>query len=141
MFETGLFDPLWSEFDRGRVGRCCAPCLTSFKDFFTPGQIRKEWETLDRAEGTVIDLEQEALRESPTSALAQAVPSYNRTLSNFYRGAYTHHIHNQWSKLPVPGSWAWVADTTYNQFLSKRRVNPYGEEWTGSAMTFMRRTR
>ncbi|ORY79869.1 hypothetical protein BCR37DRAFT_381302 [Protomyces lactucae-debilis] len=141
MFETGLFDPLWSEFDRGRVGRCCAPCLTSFTEFFQPGRIRNEWNTLDQEYNKMAAADRHAMLGSASSALIPAEPSYNRTLSNFYRGAYTHHIHNQWSKLPVPGSWAWVADTTYNQFLSKQRVNPYGEMWTGPALEFMRRTR
>lgn len=115
MFETALFDPLWSEFDKDRLGLCCTPCLTNFGQFFEPDPIDSEWSTLPRTDSS--------------SSSANNDTGSNRTLSNFYKGAYTHHVHNQWKKHIIPRSWVWVADESYNQFFLGSRTNPYGEYW------------
>lgn len=113
MFETALFDPLWSEFDQDRTGACCTPCLTNFGQFFEPGPINLEWSTFHQND----------------TAPVEPLNASNRTLSHFYRGAYTYHIHNQWTETILPGSWVWVADETYKKFFRGSRSNPYGEQW------------
>jgi len=59
-------------------------------------------------------------------------PPTNRTMQNFYRGAYTYHIHNQWSAHPEPNSWLSVIMDAHNGFFAGSRTNVYGEGWTGS---------
>lgn len=133
-FETGLFDPLWSEFDNERIGLCCTPCLKKFEEFFMPFPLRGEWDTLDIERDRIIVGDLDRVGGNllwPTTTLA-----VNRTLASFYRGSYTHHMHNQWSTKIRPGSWAWVADQTYHQFLRGDRPNPYGEQWTLAPMDF-----
>jgi hypothetical protein len=58
-------------------------------------------------------------------------PPNNRTLENFFRGAWTYHIHNQWLKEPEPNSWLHVLQSAHDGFFDGSRVNPYGEKWTG----------
>ncbi|EWC46738.1 hypothetical protein DRE_03983 [Drechslerella stenobrocha 248] len=62
-------------------------------------------------------------------------PPTNRTLENFFRGAYAYHIHNQWAKHPEPNSWLDVVCKTHDGFLSGSRVNMYGERWAGPRIT------
>ncbi|CCG81768.1 protein of unknown function [Taphrina deformans PYCC 5710] len=118
MFETGVFDPLWSFFDHDAIGFCTVPCFGDFAQFYNKRPIPGEWSTL-----------------RPEDKLPGTSPG-NRTLSNFFRGAYAHHIHNQWSKHVVPGSWVWVADQTYNQFFRGQRTNLYGEDWSRAPIDF-----
>ena len=125
-FETGLFDPLWSEFDRDRTGKCCTPCLTRYQAFFDPHPIPNEWSTIESRD----------LIPTRSSGNIHSPAGFNRTLATYYRGAYTHHIHNQWRTKIRPYSWAWVADQTYNQFLRGDRVNPYGEKWIRNTLDF-----
>ncbi|KAF3902506.1 hypothetical protein ABW21_db0204239 [Orbilia brochopaga] len=58
-------------------------------------------------------------------------PPTNRTLENFFRGAYAYHIHNQWAKHPEPSSWLDMIRKTHDGFLFGNRVNMYGERWAG----------
>ncbi|KAH7381466.1 hypothetical protein DE146DRAFT_681945 [Phaeosphaeria sp. MPI-PUGE-AT-0046c] len=58
-------------------------------------------------------------------------PPNNRTLSNFFRGSWTYHIHNQWLKHPEPSSWISALEHAQDGFFAGSRVNVYGEEWTG----------
>lgn len=77
-------------------------------------------------------------------------PPTNRTLENFYHGAYTYHIHNQWSSHPgesasacsstyslthfsEPNSWLNVMQAAHDGFFdgSGGRTNAYGEIWKG----------
>lgn len=118
MFETGLFDPLWTEFDHDRTGDCCVPCLPTYKHFFDAQQNSHEWSTFQGERVHFDGLE---------------VPT-NRTLASFYRGAYTYHIHNSWSRPCEPGSWCWVAKKSYEGFLSGTRHNPYGEWWKDTGL-------
>jgi hypothetical protein len=66
MFETALFDPVWTEFDGARKGRCTVPCFKNFEDFF-----------LSNVGG-----EQDASQPS--------VP----VVARFFDGAFAYHIHN-----------------------------------------------
>lgn len=121
MFETGVFDPLWSFFDHDNIGRCTVPCLGNFAQFYYRRSIPGEWSELEP---------RDALFNAQGGGSIDGTAT-NRTLSNFYRGAYIYHIHNQWHKQVVPGSWAWTADQSYNQFFRGERTNPYGERWPG----------
>jgi len=58
-------------------------------------------------------------------------PPNNRTLENFFRGAWTYHIHNQWLKHPQPNSWFDVIQRAQDGFFRGERTNPYGERWEG----------
>jgi len=73
--ETAFFDPIMGEIDGLTVGKCTVPCLTAFEDIFKARPARREWESFD----------------------GEKVPGRgnNRTLENFYRGAYAYHMHNK----------------------------------------------
>ncbi|KAH7397280.1 hypothetical protein BKA66DRAFT_566401 [Pyrenochaeta sp. MPI-SDFR-AT-0127] len=47
MFETAAFDPIWTEFNWDREGRCTVPCLRDYGAVFKgkTGAIRDEWES------------------------------------------------------------------------------------------------
>ncbi|KAL7271564.1 hypothetical protein RUND412_005660 [Rhizina undulata] len=196
MFETGLFDPIWGEFNWGRMGRCTVPCFKDYGVAFmgTRDAIYNEWESYD---GKLLPLKelpqpelkartlpaQEAKRtissrivsrgqipqnnhfpepsSSPDEAEPEAgtlveafaaskgkdkdttyggkayniledrYPPNNRTLENFFRGAWSYHVHNQWLKHPQPSSWFDVMQKAHDGFFRGERVNPYGERWSG----------
>lgn len=137
MFETGLFDPIWGEFNWGREGKCAIPCLRDYSAVFI-GEGKKvkasgEWESWDGKQLEIVyqsgdrtaakfgkrkytqrpQMRTQAphIPASETSSSAfkteeetydittDPYPPNNRTLSNFFRGAYSYHIHNQvsWS--------------------------------------------
>ena len=163
MLETGAFDPIWTEFNWDREGRCTVPCLRDYGAAFKgkKGALKDEWESYDGPQLEKVDLDhvqskELRIRDSsaespqptassstsrgrdddsnvPASAAAptpkaehaesfQATvdeeaelrakgvvknyvlaedkfPPNNRTLENFFRGAWTYHIHNQVRKL------------------------------------------
>lgn len=180
MFETGLFDPIWGEFNWGREGRCAIPCFRDYGVAFLGGRnaVRDEWESYDGEPLELVKVGEPAreLRrrrgnngepvsaQNETEAEATPVPAVavkagpgkpgadgkyggapyslkddkyppnNRTLENFFRGAWSYHIHNQWSKHPQPNSWFDVIQKAHDGFLSGERTNPYGEKWTGPAL-------
>jgi hypothetical protein len=142
MLETAAFDPIWTEFNWDREGRCTVPCLRDYGAAFKgrEGALKDEWESYDGPQLKAIDLSEaqpselrkrgrEDNEHAPASAAAptsksehvdsfQATldeevelrqagvvadyvlsedkfPPNNRTLENFFRGAWTYHIHNQ----------------------------------------------
>jgi hypothetical protein len=136
MLETAAFDPIWTEFNWDREGRCTIPCLRDYSAVFKgkTGAIRDEWESYDGPQLPSIDLEEpprkslKTRHENDDSTLAakkgahadsfratldeeaelrkagiianytlaeDKFPPSNRTLENFFRGAWTYHIHNQ----------------------------------------------
>ncbi|TKA49285.1 hypothetical protein B0A49_13141 [Cryomyces minteri] len=208
MLETAAFDPIWTEFNRDREGRCTVPCLRDYGAAFKgkPGAIKDEWEsydgpqlqpgglvpgveaepTLDEAklngftgntqnrmiawnrsrreiralrrrgvvphggshEEVIVETMAEPLDSFTTTSEEEAklreagavadyvlkedeYPPNNRTLENFFRGAWTYHVHNQWLKHPEPSSWFDVLERAHGGFFACRRVNPYGEKWGG----------
>ncbi|KAF2148783.1 hypothetical protein K461DRAFT_232317 [Myriangium duriaei CBS 260.36] len=187
MLETAAFDPIWTEFNWDREGRCTVPCLRDYGAVFKgkPGSIKDEWESYDDEPLPLIDLRKtpsflDRLREKlshplssrsiqthggsqdsldistmdePLSSFAAtpaelealsktgAVKDYiveedkyppsNRTLQNFFRGAWTYHIHNQWLKHPEPSSWFAIMQSAHDGFFAGSRTNPYGEKWSG----------
>lgn len=195
MLETGAFDPIWTEFNWDREGRCTVPCLRDYGAAFKgkTGALKDEWESYDGPQLEKVNLEhvqskELRIRDSkadspqptapssttqgreddsnvPVSAAAptpkaehaesfQATvdeeaelrakgvvkdyvlaedkfPPNNRTLENFFRGAWTYHIHNQWLKHPEPSSWISILEHAQDGFFAGSRKNPYGEKWTG----------
>lgn len=163
MLETAAFDPIWTEFNWDREGRCTVPCLRDYNAVFKgkTGALKDEWESYDGPElphynyttstftgesekGGVLSslihaahsdesVTLEARNVEPlyqdsdritVSQMAEPLESFttsdeeiaalvksgvvkeyimeedkyaptNRTLENFFRGAYTYHIHNQ----------------------------------------------
>ncbi|KAF1981548.1 hypothetical protein K402DRAFT_342246 [Aulographum hederae CBS 113979] len=222
MLETAAFDPIWTEFNWDREGRCTVPCLRDYSAAFKgkAASAKDEWESYDGPQleqidaeqlGTVTETRSEDLKprsldtgirnaggriyrrttsdpegkrsdgaevatppgghepsssssshgasgsEAPdpdsfstTSAeeaelrsqgvIAEYIieedkyPPNNRTLENFFRGAWTYHVHNQWSKHPEPSSWMNVLEVAHNGFFAGERTNPYGEMWEGPSL-------
>ncbi|KAF2670662.1 hypothetical protein BT63DRAFT_372287 [Microthyrium microscopicum] len=58
-------------------------------------------------------------------------PPNNRTMENFYKGAWSYHVHNQWLKHPEPSSWLAIIEHAHDGFFAGHRTNMYGEVWTG----------
>jgi hypothetical protein len=73
--EDAIFDPIWAESHDLREGRCTVPCLSSYVSVFKAAPVWNEWESFDGE--------------------PHGGATYNRTLENFYRGAFAYHIHGQ----------------------------------------------
>ncbi|KAK7534728.1 uncharacterized protein J3D65DRAFT_421420 [Phyllosticta citribraziliensis] len=189
MLETAAFDPIWTEFNWDREGRCTVPCLKDYSAAFKgkTNSIKDEWQSYDGPQLDHVDLSQQRPRtriqsqkvvkgrgpsaepsrpgsDAPHSAAEQPgadhsdsftatsaeeaelrkkgvvadyrleedqFPPNNRTLENFFRGAWTYHIHNQWLKHPEPSSWINVIEVAHDAFFAGTRTNPYGETWDG----------
>jgi hypothetical protein len=152
MLETAAFDPIWTEFNWNREGRCTVPCVKDYAAVFKgkANGIKGEWESYDgpqlelgnmtapafthlpipsqasteKADGQKkLNRREETVHGTtppgpePTDSFAPTsdeevelrdagviaeyeleqdkYPSNNRTLENFFRGAWTYHIHNQ----------------------------------------------
>lgn len=154
MLETAAFDPIWTEFNWDREGRCTVPCLKDYAAVFKgkASTLKEEWESYDAPQLSLVDMTSPSstltdpsiigeAREkvsmngqtthsrskrnppenppepeptdsfAPTSAEEAELrnagviadyqleqdkyPPNNRTLENFFRGAWTYHIHNQ----------------------------------------------
>ncbi|KAF2494696.1 hypothetical protein BU16DRAFT_462769 [Lophium mytilinum] len=180
MLETAAFDPIWTEFNWDREGRCTVPCLRDYGAAFKgkQGAFKDEWESYDGPQLEKIDLATAQVKElrlrdgstnerdrednTPISAAAPkpaveplesfsattdeeaelrkagVVSDYiyeedkfapnNRTLENFFRGAWTYHIHNQH---PEPSSWISILEHAHDGFFAGTRTNMYGEKWHG----------
>lgn len=192
MLETAAFDPIWTEFNWDREGRCTVPCLRDYGAVFKgkANAIKDEWESYDGPQLPLLNLNKtteesrsffsrinSAIRskqhtarsisthggnderlvitpmaepldsfiatDDEVSALASSgavkqyvlehdkYPPSNRTLENFFRGAWTYHVHNQWLKRPEPSSWLAIMQTAHDGFFAGQRTNPYGEKWLG----------
>lgn len=142
MFETAAFDPIWTEFNWDREGRCTVPCIRDYSAVFKgeAGAIKDEWESYDGSQLEMIDLAKQSRKPRMLSNVKRAYssgsptekhdnkeahadsfqptmdeevelrragvvsdyvlaedkfPPNNRTLENFFKGAWTYHIHNQ----------------------------------------------
>ncbi|TAQ85476.1 hypothetical protein B7494_g6218 [Chlorociboria aeruginascens] len=167
MLETAAFDPIWTEFNWARQGRCTIPCIKDYGQVFKGRKAfphHDEWESWDGPqlkesrgdwkfwEKKTGEKREERSVDEPASSRSNAQPgsydrdalskaeyrieedSYqptNRTLENFFRGAWTYHVHNQWLKVPEPSSWLNVIQRAQDGFFSGDRTNPYGERWEG----------
>ena len=133
MLETAAFDPIWTDFDRDRLGKCTIPCMHDYGQVFKSKNIsplNDEWDAYDgpqleakpatigrfwKIRGQASDVvEERTTKEVQTTkydldALSKAeykieednYPPTNRTLENFFRGAWTYHVHNQVCNLPL----------------------------------------
>ena len=65
MLETGAFDPIWTEFNWDREGRCTVPCLRDYGAAFKgrQGALRDEWESYDGPQLETIDFAKAAQKE------------------------------------------------------------------------------
>ena len=211
MLETAAFDPIWTEFNWDREGRCTIPCFKNYGEAFKGrlGAISYEWESYDGPKlptisdgseekanelrkrdepasiSSRIDMRQRkrsviASKETALSSSSSAesssnqatmevesmaepldsfamtseeeaelkragvvkeyvleedkYPANNRTLEKFFRGAWTYHVHNQWTKHPEPSSWFDVLERAHDGFFHGSRSNPYGEKWAGPSV-------
>ncbi|CCU75848.1 RNA binding predicted protein [Blumeria hordei DH14] len=167
MLETAFFDPIWTEFNWGRLGPCTVPCFHDYGQIFKGGKtafpLKDEWEAFTGEQlKSVRNKEKDNWKTSDygglgmskipveedlpvidKSALEKAkyiieqdpYPPSNRTLENFFRGAWTYHVHNQWTRKPEPSSWLNVLQRAQDGFFLHDRKNPYGEKWTGPELT------
>ena len=134
MLETAAFDPIWTEFNWDRLGRCTVPCIHDYGQVFKSRNafpLHDEWESFDpeppkpKSESThhfwdlsrrsIEDLEvkvagkndevevldRDVLSEAEYKIEEDRYPPTNRTLENFFRGAWTYHVHNQVGSLEV----------------------------------------
>ncbi|KAM0155049.1 hypothetical protein ACHAQE_006951 [Botrytis cinerea] len=172
MLETAAFDPIWTEFNWDRLGRCTVPCIKDYGQVFKGKNAfpnHDEWESYDgpqlklvsetkskhfwemrsveeaeveRREVTaerattgnglgMMTVDRAVLSKAEYKLEEDKYPPTNRTLENFFRGAWTYHIHNQWRKNPEPSSWLNVIQRAQDGFFSGSRTNPYGEKWQG----------
>lgn len=132
MLETAAFDPIWTEFNRDRLGRCTVPCIHDYAQVFKGKNafpMKNEWESYDgeplklasesksRAhfweikgrtvtsiEGRAVakntdvsqtTIDRDALSKAEYKIEQDEYPPTNRTVENFFRGAWTYHVHNQ----------------------------------------------
>jgi len=151
MLETAAFDPIWTEFNWDREGRCTVPCLRDYGAVFKgkPSAYKDEWESYDDTPLALLDIhapttttlaaakdntdsteshssrqrrmearnapstpppepadsfsvttpEETELRNAGVIAEydfdSDKFPPNNRTMQNFFRGAWTYHVHNQ----------------------------------------------
>jgi hypothetical protein len=199
MLESAVFDPMWTEANWGREGRCTVPCLKDYAAVFKgkANDLKDEWESYDGPHLEQYDVNnlppssplspphKESVSQSkrepdapepaspsqhsqahlllgrnepsssdshpsfPASSLfeedelrsAGAISDYrliedkfppnNRTLEQFYRGAWAYNVHNSWLRHPEPSSWLSVIQRAHDGFFAGDRTNMYGEKWSG----------
>ncbi|OWO99146.1 snoRNA binding protein [Marssonina coronariae] len=157
MLETAAFDPIWTAFNWGLLGRCTVPCIHDYSQVFKGRNafpLEDEWKAYDgpqlepapapskahfwgvrgaarAATRNAGAYDRDALSRAEYRVEEDQYPPTNRTMENFFRGAWTYHIHNQWLKNPEPSSWLNVIQRAHDGFFSHGRMNPYGETWDG----------
>ena len=47
MLETAVFDPIWTEFNWDRNGRCTVPCIHDYEQVFKARSLKDEWESYE----------------------------------------------------------------------------------------------
>jgi Glycosyltransferase sugar-binding region containing DXD motif len=121
MLETAVFDPIWTEFNWDRLGRCTVPCIHDYGQVFKGKKsgfpLKDEWESYDteplklisdtKKSGShfwevrvddakkIASYDRDALRKAEYKIEQDKYPPTNRTLQHFFRGAWTYHVHNQ----------------------------------------------
>ncbi|KZM24159.1 hypothetical protein ST47_g4705 [Ascochyta rabiei] len=94
MLETAAFDPIWTEFNWDREGRCTVPCLRDYGAAFRgkKGSLKDEWESYDGPRLEPIDLSAAPHKElrlrshedqEHVSASAAATPSKGEHADSF----------------------------------------------------------
>ncbi|KFY42769.1 hypothetical protein V494_02256 [Pseudogymnoascus sp. VKM F-4513 (FW-928)] len=115
--ESAFFDPPWPAMDGMASGRCLVPCLTSWSDIFKAHISDDEWSAYDG-------------EMAPVSEHGN-----NRTMENFFRGAWAYHMHNQWNAVYEQGSWIDVIARSHDRFFTGSGTNAYGEKWSGNTLS------
>jgi hypothetical protein len=64
MLETAAFDPIWTEFNWDREGRCTVPCIRDYGAVFKgkAGAIKDEWESYDGPQLDAVEPQRKELR-------------------------------------------------------------------------------
>lgn len=121
MLETATVDPIWTEFNGARVGRCTIPCFHDYGQVFLGSRVAfpkgDEWKAYDGPifKSKYAILNQQEAASYPSRVVEKGIqvfdradlakmeyriwedryPPSNRTLENFFRGSWTYHVHNQ----------------------------------------------
>ena len=98
MLHNAVFDPLLTNLRRKRTNICTVPCHKNFEAAFMTNveEPEKEWSNFQgNSTGTKID-------DLATTGEDQLSSNTNRTMANFFRGAFAYHIHNQVSHVHIP---------------------------------------
>ena len=132
MLDTAAFDPSTPTMNQAGPRECSVPCHLSYSDVFSgrPEAVIAEWRGFEggrlkeenlTALGEAKLLAYEARGRGPASDLAGVLnyvvdkdlyPPNNRTMENFFRGAWGYHIHGQVSlQVLVIGSPADISHT------------------------------
>ena len=85
MFHNAVFDPLVTNLRRRGTGKCTVPCHKNFESAFMGNVEEPEFEWSNY----------EGPPEHAASLNAEEEVATNRTMENFFRGAFAYHIHNQ----------------------------------------------
>ncbi|KFY98798.1 hypothetical protein V498_01226 [Pseudogymnoascus sp. VKM F-4517 (FW-2822)] len=115
--ESAFFDPPWPAMDGMATGRCLVPCLRSWSDVFKARISDDEWSAYDG-------------EMAPFSEHGN-----NRTMENFFRGAWAYHMHNRWNAVYEEGSWIDVIARSHDRFFTGAGTNAYGEKWTEKTLS------
>jgi hypothetical protein len=126
MLETAAFDPIWTEFNWDRQGRCTVPCIHDYGQVFKSKNafpLHDEWESyegeplkaksasshhfwelrdVEEREMKALDrdtkvevFDRNLLSKAEYKIEEDNYPPTNRTMENFFKGAWTYHVHNQ----------------------------------------------
>ncbi|MCJ1357394.1 MAG: hypothetical protein MMC33_007390, partial [Icmadophila ericetorum] len=110
MLDTAAFDPSTPTINRSKGRKCSVPCHESYSDVFVgrPGVVENEWRDYEST-----PLKEIASGSKPNTTNPEAFspieiiqqfryehgedlyPPNNRSMQNFFRGAWGYHIHNQ----------------------------------------------
>ncbi|KAL9132811.1 MAG: hypothetical protein Q9175_006017 [Cornicularia normoerica] len=82
MLHNAVFDPLVTNLRREGTGTCTVPCHKNFQSAFM-GEVDEEENEWSNFHGQVV----EGVEEEGAMG--------NRSLGNFFRGAWAYHVHNQ----------------------------------------------
>lgn len=105
---NAVFDPLVTNLRREGTNTCTVPCHKNFKSAFMSRveEASQEWS----------NYRGEQFSTSNTTSLVGGngshedldLPPTNRSMENFFRGAWAYHIHNQVCGSIIPISMAWL---------------------------------
>ena len=84
MLHNAVFDPLVTNLRREGTGKCTVPCHKNFQSAFM-GEVEEREYEWSNYHGDVVE---EFMDD-------EGVVGGNRSLGNFFRGAWAYHIHNQ----------------------------------------------
>ncbi|KAK7508865.1 uncharacterized protein IWZ02DRAFT_472639 [Phyllosticta citriasiana] len=141
MLETAAFDPIWTEFNWDREGRCTVPCLKDYSAAFKgkTNSIKDEWQSYDGPQLDHVDLSQQRPRtrihlrgqdRMPHSAAEQ--PGADHSDSFTATSAEEAELrkkgvvadYREWLKHPEPSSWINVIEIAHRRLLRRHPDKP-----------------